>query len=142
MTVKDVLVADHNVDNILVSVRDKNFRFIAEYVIGKNVCPSKHHCYQYDTEAGGVYLLAGVKHFFIDKEIQFHEADALCKGTRGYGVMLDKIPKELLNLKVTFMSPQKGITKDLYHGYEFICCSDLWFGIPGEGEKIEREQNV
>lgn len=142
MTVKDVLDANLNVDNIRVTVRANNSQFIAEYIIGRDVRPSKYHRFQYDTAAGSVYRLDGLKYIFIDKEIQYHEADVIYKGTKGYGVMLEEIPKELLDLEVSLLSPRKSINRGSYHGYEFECYSDLWMGIAGEDEKIEREQNV
>ena len=137
MTVKEVLDADLNVDNIRVTVRANNSQFIAEYSIGRDVRPSKYHRFQYDTVVGSVYSLDGLKFIFIDKEIQFHEADVPYKGAKGFGVLLEDIPKELLELEVSYLMPIKSINRGQYHGYKFDCRSDLWIGIPGEDEKVE-----
>lgn len=140
MTVKEVLDADLNVDNIRVTVRGNHSQFIAEYIIGRDVRPSKYHRFQYDTAAGSVYLLDGLKYIYIDKEIQFHEADVPYKGAKGFGVLLEKIPKELLELEVSFLTPIKGNNHGEYHGYKFDCRSDLWIGIPGEDKILELEE--
>ena len=137
MTVEDVLAADLNVDNIRVTVRANNSQFIAEYIIGRDARPSKYHRFQYDTAVGSVYHLDGLKYLYIEKEIQFHEADVPCKGTKGFGVVLEEIPKELLELEVSYLMPIKSINRGQYHGYKFDCRSDLWIGIPGEDEKVE-----
>lgn len=137
MTVKEVLDADLNVDNIRVTVLANNSQFIAEYIIGRDVRPSKYHRFQYDTAAGSVYRLDGLIYIYIDKEIQFHEADVPYKGAKGYGVMLEEIPKELLELEVSYLTPIKSINRGSYHGYKFECHSDLWMGISGEDEKVE-----
>lgn len=139
MTVEDVLAADLNVDNIRVTVRANNSQFIASYIIGKDVRASKYHRFQHETKAGSVYRLDGLKYIYIDKEIQFHEADVPYKGSKGYGVMLEEIPKELLELEVSYLRPIKSINRDQYHGYIFGCRSDLWIGIPGEDEKVTQE---
>ena len=139
MTVKEVLDADLNVDNIRVTVRGNHSQFIAEYIIGRDVRPSKYHRFQYDTAAGSVYRLDGLKYIFIDKEIQFHEADVPYKGAKGFGVMLEEIPKDLLELEVSFLTPIKGNTHGEYHGYKFDCRSDLWIGISGEDDKVAQE---
>lgn len=139
MTVEDVLAADLNVDNIRVTVRANNSQFIAEYIIGRDAHPSKYHRFQYDTAVGSVYSLDGLKYIFIDKEIQFHEADVPYKGAKGFGVLLEDIPKELLDLEVTYLTPTKSINRGSYHGYKFVCYSDLWMGISGEDEIIEQE---
>lgn len=140
MTVKDVLSADLNVDNIDVTVRASNSQFIASYRIGRDVRPSKYHRFQYDTAVGSVYHLDGLKYLYIEKEIQFHEADVPYKGTKGFGVVLEEIPKELLALEVSLLTPTKSINRGSYHGYKFVCYSDLWMGISGEDEIIEQEQ--
>ena len=139
MTVKEVLDADLNVDNIQVTVRANNSQFIAEYNIGRDVRPSKYHRFQYDTAAGSVYHLDGLKYIFIDKEIQFHEADVPYKGAKGFGVLLEEIPQGLLDLEVSYLTQIKSIIRGSYHGYRFECHSDLWIGIPGEDEIIELE---
>lgn len=56
---------------------------------------------------------------------------------KGFGVLLEEIPKELLDLEVSYLRPIKSINRDQYHGYIFGCRSDLWIGIPGEDEKVE-----
>ena len=132
MTVKEVLDADLNVDNIRVTVRGNHSQFITEYIIGRDVRPSKYHRFQHDTAAGSVYRLDGLKYIYIDKEIQFHEADVPYKGAKGFGVMIEEIPKDLLELEVS-------LNRGSYHGYKFECYSDLWMGISGEDEIIEQE---
>ena len=120
MTVKDVLSADLNVDNIDVTVRASNSQFIASYRIGRDVRPSKYHRFQYDTAAGSVYHLDGLKYLYIEKEIQFHEADVPYKGTKGFGVTIETAVLRCIRTGTAQASGNMTIQAMMDNGWDLI----------------------
>lgn len=143
MTIKDVLKADWTVDNIEVTVRDAaTTRFITEYHIGENLQYSKHFYYIQETKAGTLYEDSDMKHFYMERIIQHLHLpmDDKKRGQEGcVGVLLDRIPKELLELEIDHMMPYGLGTSSDMHGYHFECNVGMWFGIPGENEEVEEE---
>ena len=143
MTIKDVLKADWTVDNIEVTVRDAaTTRFITEYHIGESLLYSKHFDYIQETKAGTIYGNMDMKHLYMERIIQHLHLPMEDKkrGQEGcVGVLLDRIPKELLELEIDHMMPYGyGSSSDM-HGYHFECHAGMWFGIPGENEEVEEE---
>lgn len=53
------------------------------------------------------------------------------------GVLLEEIPKELLELPVESMHPYNCGRSDDMHGYRFDCYVEAWNGIPGEYKQME-----
>ena len=133
MTIRELLIADWNVDQLKITVRDSNTKFITEYCLGSNVQPSRFHRYCCTTKAGEIYTRDGLKYIYIDKTIQFHsDPNVTYRGTKPYGVMLERIPKKLLEMEVDLVSPYHIGWADDLHGYHINCICDLWTGIDGE----------
>lgn len=142
MTLREVLEADWTVDRLYIAVRTSDLRFVTEYIIGPDLKMPKGYRWKCETKAGDVYEYEAnnLKRIYINKIIQFKHSDKPYKGggCRPVGVMLKEIPKELLELEITFMSPT-DFGRDLngWHGYRMDCVSDLWMGIPGESEIVK-----
>lgn len=143
MTIKDVLKADWTVENINVTVWDAaTMKFITEYHIGENLQYSRYFYYIQETKAGTLYEDSGMKHFYMERIIQHLHLpmDDKKRGQEGcVGVLLDRIPKELLELEIDHMMPYGLGTSSDMHGYHFECNVGMWFGIPGENEEVEEE---
>lgn len=146
MTIKDVLKADWTVDNINVTVRDAaTMKFITEYHIGENLLyPMYFYCFEsiQETKAGTLYKESGMKHLYMERMIQ-HRHLPMEDKKRGQewcvGVLLERIPKELLELEIDHMMPYSLGSSSGMHGYHFDCNVGMWFGIPGENEEVEEE---
>lgn len=140
MTIRELLIADWDVDRLEITVRDRNTKFITAYYLGSNVKPSRFHRYCCSTEAGDIYSRDGLKYIYIDKPIQFHsDPNVTYRGTKPYGVMLKRIPKKLLEMEVDRVSPYHTGGSDDLHGYRIDCICDLWPGIAGEDIKIDHQ---
>lgn len=138
MTIRDVLEADWTIDEIDITVRDKESRYIMRYRIGRDVKPGNSMRFDFQSELGEVYNDSGMKTLFMKRIIQFRQQEKIPKGKEGcVGVLLNKIPNEILELKVEYMSPYKYGRSDGMHGYYFTCHVDTWSGIPGENKQME-----
>ena len=138
MIIREVLEADWNVDRIDVTVRNQCGEFITAYIIGMDVKPSRYHRYQYEVKAGSIYENQGCKYVFINRIIQHHQLGGnFREKVKSFGVLLEEIPKELLNLEIDSMRPYHMGCSDDLHGYRFVCRTNEWSGIPGEAEKQE-----
>lgn len=139
MKLREVLEADWTVDRLYITVRTSEGRFVTKYCIGPNLKPSKGHRWLYETKAGDVYEQFSARVIYINKIIQFKQSSKPYKGSnRPVGVVLKEIPKELLELEITFMAPT-DCGRDVYgwHGYRMDCTSDLWMGISGEDKIVK-----
>lgn len=139
MTLREVLEVDWTVDRLDITVRTSELHFVTEYRIGPDLKMPKGYRWKCETKAGDVYEQNNLKRIYINKIIQFWHSDKPYKGkSRPVGVILKEIPKELLALEITFMSPTDcGRDAQGWHGYRMDCVSDLWTGIPGEQEIVE-----
>lgn len=138
MTIQEVLEADWTVDRMDVTVRNQYGKFITAYIIGRDVKPSKYHRYQYEANAGSIYESQGCKYVFINRIIQHHQLDGKFREkVKSFGVLLEEIPEELLNLEIDSMSPYHTGRSNGLHGYYFSCRTNEWNGITGETEKVE-----
>lgn len=140
MTIRDVLIADWDVDKIDVTVRDRETtKYIMRYCIGKDVRPGRSERFLYEAEIGDVHGEPKLKTLYIDRIIQFYQMEHKPQGKEMCrGVLLKEIPKEVLNLTIGHMHPHNcGRSNDL-HGYVFDCyVDDAWSGIPGETKQVE-----
>lgn len=139
MTVREVLDADWTVDEIDVTVRNReSSRYIMRYCIGRDVKAGRSQRFDYESELGDVYNDSGMRTLFIKRIIQFRQQEKKPQGKEMcVGVLFNKIPKEILELKVSHMYPYKCGRSDGNHGYYFVCYVDEWSGIPGENKQIE-----
>lgn len=128
MTILEVLEADWNVDRMEVTVRNQCGEFITAYIIGRDVKPSKYHRYQYETKAGSIYESQGCKYVFINRIIQHHQLDGKFREkAKSFGVLLEEIPKELLNLDIDSMRPyHMGCTYDCMMNREGSCLGGFY----------------
>lgn len=142
MTVKEVLKADWTVESIVITVRDANTtRFLEEYHIGENLQYSNNFKYVQETKAGTLYSDVGMKHLYMERIIQYRHLSKKSKGEElCVGVVMENIPQELLDLEIGHMRPYGCGRSDDMHGYLFNCYSMMWFGVPGENEKIEESR--
>lgn len=137
MTIREVLEADWNVDRIDVTVRERETaKYIMRYCIGKDVSPGRSQRFLYKTEIGDVCGNSDTKALYINRIIQFNQLENKPQGkTMCHGVLLEEIPKELLDLTIVTISPyQCGYSND-FHAYDFNCYADTWSGIAGEYEQ-------
>lgn len=139
MTVREVLETDWTVDRIEVTVREKNTtKYIMQYRIGRNVDAGKSERFAYESDAGDVYENAGMKVLVMKKIIQYRQKSKKPQGKEMcVGVILQEIPKEILELSVYYMSPYHCGYSNEMHGYRFECYVNSWAGIPGENKQIE-----
>lgn len=139
MTIREVLDADWTVDKIDVTVRDRETtKYIMQYCIGRDVNPGRSQRWSYEAECGDVYENSGMKTLFIRRIIQFRQLPKKPQGKEmSVGVLIDAIPKEILELHVGSMYPYDCGHSDEMHGYRFDCYVDTWSGIPGESKQIE-----
>ena len=137
MTIREVLDADWTVAWIRVTIRDLQERFVAEYIIGKDVKPYAYCHYQREAEGGSVYDDGGRKYVFINRTIQ-HSQLYECttrERTRSVGVLLTEIPAALLDLEIKHMRPEGTGRSDDLHGYSFTCRAFAWDSLSGEREQ-------
>ena len=139
MLVKDVLEADWTVDEIVVTVREKeSTRYIMEYCIGRDVKAGRSQSFVQETGLGDLYRSSGMKTLFMNRIIQHRQLEKKAQGKEMcVGVLLENIPVELQNLTVNYMRPYGGGKSDGMHGYRFTCYVDVWNGITGEYEQLE-----
>ena len=139
MTIKDVLITDWKVDRIDVTVREKqSSKYIMEYYIGRDVEAGRSQRFAYETEVGDVYENAKMKTLFMKRIIQYRQLPKKPQGKEMcVGVLLEQIPKELLDLTIESMYPYNCGHSDEMHGYRFECYVDTWNGIQGEYNQIK-----
>lgn len=132
--------ADWTVSWFTAVVRENETGKCVEYIIGRDVEPSKYMRFQYETKSGDVYKDRGIKVVIINKNIQFRWQKDKPNGKEAcVGVLKENIPKELLNLTVYHMYPSGCGRSDGMHGYHFECYVDFWGGIPRENEQMSFE---
>lgn len=138
MTIREVLNADWTVSWFEVDIRDNNStRYICKYLIGKDVKQSRYARFVCETAAGDIYKDTVGKIVVIDKIIQFRYLTKRPQGKEMcVGVLVEEIPKEILDLIISHMSPSGCGRSDDMHGYCFTCYVDYWGGIPGENEQL------
>ena len=139
MKIREVLEADWTVDRIEVTVRNKETtRYIMQYCIGKDMKPGSSEKFDYEAECGDVYQSCGMRNMYIKRIIQFRQLEEKPQGKDlCVGVLLNEIPKEILELEVGHMTPYRCGTSDGLHGYYFDCYVDRWDGIQGENKQME-----
>ena len=137
MTIREVLNTDWTVSWFEVEIRKEDVSGYCKYIIGKDVKPSKYMRFVRETAVGDIYKDHAGKIVLIDRIIQFRQLPEKPKGKEMcVGVLDDVIPKEILDLSVSHMSPSGCGRSDEMHGYRFCCYVDSWFGIPGENEQL------
>lgn len=141
MLIREILEADNNVSRLYITVREKeSLKYIMRYCIGKGVKRGKSEKFMYESECGTVYGNAGMNTLYMDRIIQHYQLDNVPLSKIGLkGVLTERIPKEIMNLPVTYMSPRDAGYSDGLHGYSFECNVDNWCGIPGENKQMEIE---
>lgn len=98
------------------------------------------HGFISETVAGDIYKDGQNKIIVGDKIIQHRQLPEKAKGKEMcVGVLVEKIPKEILDLNVSYMHPSGVGRSDDMHGYRFCCYVDKWNGIPGECEQISMD---
>lgn len=139
MTIKDVLIADWKVDRIDITVREReSSKYIMEYCIGRDVEAGRSQRFAYETELGDVYENSKMKTLFMKRIIQYRHLPKKPQGKEMcLGVLLEQIPKELLNLPIESMYPYHCGHSDEMHGYRFECYVSTWSGITGECKQIK-----
>lgn len=139
MKIRDVLIADWNVDRIDVTVRERETtKYIMRYCIGRDVKPGLSERLCYEVEAGDLYGNSSIKTLYINRIIQFFQQDNKPQG-KGMcrGILEKEIPKEIMELEIEYMVPYHCGGSDELHGYCFDCYVDAWSGIPGETKQME-----
>lgn len=137
MTIKEVLEADWTVDHIEIRIISQNPLYVGRYCIGEKVGPCKYEKFVCETKAGDIYGDGVLKTLYIKKNIQFRNKRECPKGKEGcVGVLIEEIPKEILNLEVEYMRPDSLGHSSGMHGYSINCRPVIWFGVPGERESI------
>lgn len=141
MTIREVLDVDWTVAWIRVTIRDLQGRFVAEYVVGKDVKPHVHCRYQREAEGGSVYDDGGRKYVFINRTIQHFQLDkhTTREKAQSVGVLLTEIPAALLDLEIKHMRPEGTGRSDGLHGYRFTCRVFAWDSLSDEREKEQGE---
>ena len=142
MTINDLLQADWNIDKLDITVRNASTtRYIMRYCIGRDVKPGRSERFHYESECGDVYRTSGMSTLFMNRIIQHCQLPNLPQNRIGLrGVLEKEIPRELLELSVTHMSPYDcGHSNDL-HGYRLNCYVNSWNGIPGENKQISLDE--
>lgn len=140
MTIREVLDADWTVAWIRVTIRDLQERFVAKYIVGKDVKPHVYCRYQREAEGGSVYDDGGRKYVFINRTIQHSQLDSATREkVRSVGVLFTEIPTVLLDLKIKHMRPEGTGNSDDLHGYNFTCNVLAWNPLPDEHEKRQGE---
>lgn len=145
MTVREVLKADWNVDGIQVDIIIGGRR-VTCYHVGAKVEPGKYWRYDHETKAGDVYKDGKIKQVLVRRVIQNYGWSGAKPSQVGcVGVLIDQIPRELVDLEVTEMMPEWGIHRhgsDM-HGYIFTAEPDMivWSGIKGEDEIVKEGGN-
>lgn len=139
MTIREVLDVDWTVAWIRVTIRDLQERFVATYIIGKDVKPHAYCRYQREAEGGSVYDDGGRKYVFINRIIQHSQLDKCTtrEKARSVGVLLTEIPAALLDLEIKHMRPEGTGRSDDLHGYSFTCRVFAWDSL---SDKREKEQ--
>lgn len=139
MTIREVLNADWTVDRIEITVRDrKTTKYIMRYCIGRDVEPGRSERFAYETEMGDIYEISKMKMLFMKRIIQFRQLKEKPMGKEScVGVLVEEIPRELLDLEIDHMHPYHCGGSDGMHGYCFDCYVDAWGGIRGENKQIE-----
>lgn len=139
MIIQEILEADWDVDRLDITVRDKETtKYIMRYCIGKDVKAGKSEKFMYESECGNVYVDAGKNTLYMDRVIQHCQLKNLPLTRIGLkGVLIEKIPKELMGLQVEKMMPYGGGNSDGLHGYYLDCYVDSWGGIAGENKQME-----
>lgn len=139
MTIREVLEADWTVSWFEVEVRNKETtRLFSQYLIGKDVKPSKYMRFACETAAGDIYKNHTARIVIVDKIIQFRQLPKRPQGKEMcVGVLTELIPKEILDLTISHMRPSDCGRSDGMHGYRFHSYVDYWGGIPGEDEQME-----
>lgn len=134
MTIREVLVADWDVDRIDVIVREaKTEKYIMRYLIGRDVKPGRSSQFLHETEAGDIYTSAEMKTLCIKRIIQFCQLEHKPKSKIGCrGIIEREIPHEIMDLEIEHMSPYHCGYLDELHGYCFSCNTDNWGGVKGE----------
>lgn len=137
MTIREVLDVDWTVAWIRVTIRDLQERFVATYIIGKDVKPYVYCRYRREAEGGSVYDDGGRKYVFINRTIQHFQLDECTtrEKARSVGVLLTEIPAALLDLEINHMRPEGTGRSDGLHGYRFTCRVFAWDSLPDEREK-------
>lgn len=139
MTIREVLNADWTVSWFEVDVREiESTKMIRTYLIGKGVKPARHARFIEVTAAGDIYKDGQHKVVVTDKVIQFRQLPKRPQGKEMcVGVLIEDIPRELLDLDINYMHPSGCGCSDDMHGYRFTCYTDYWNGITGENEQME-----
>lgn len=119
MTIKEVLEADWCINHLEIVVRrEKDSRYVASYLIGKGVRSPKYAKFADETAAGDIYMDGKRKIVVIDKNIQYRQLEKKPIGREMcVGVLIEKIPKELLELRIDSMMPIDCGRSDDMHGY-------------------------
>lgn len=141
MTIREVLDVDWTVAWIRVTIRDLQERFVAKYIIGKDVKPYVYCRYQCEAEGGSVYDDGGRKYVFINRIIQHSQLDKCTtrEKARSVGVLLTEIPAALLDLEIKHMRPEGAGRSDDLHGYSFTCNVLAWNPLLDEREERQGE---
>lgn len=139
MTIQEVLCTDWDVNEIDVTVRDReSSMYIMRYRIGKNASAGIAATFDYRSECGVVYRDLGFKTLYMNRAIQFGELEKKPKGKEMCrGVQMEEIPREILELTVERMRPCNCGSLNGFHGYVFDCYVDMWSGIRGENKQME-----
>lgn len=137
MTIREVLEADWTVSWFEVEIRKEGVNGYSEYIIGKDVKPSKYMRFVCETAAGDIYKDHAGKIVIIDKIIQHRQLSKKPQGKEMcVDVLTEEVPKELLDLTISHMSPSGCGRSDDMHGYRFCCYVKFWSGISGENEQM------
>jgi hypothetical protein len=148
MTIKELLKADNNICELEVNIFDKRNHFKICYAIGRDVAPIKAIKLTYRTKIGDMYEIRRnnyepIKTLYIKRIIQYTQLNAEEKAKRKniVGVLIDEIPKEILELEVDKIMPYKREHMG-GHGYYINCVHPMWQGLPGEDEVIDDESGI
>jgi hypothetical protein len=142
MKIKELLSVDQNVGEIWVDIYNKQGKPIRGYVYGKNSEPYEHMDFIEKTKMGEVYNDGNCRIIFVREPIHyFHLSEKEKARKKKTGTQLNKIPKEILDLKIKNIVPYgcgyKSNPEERLHMYFIGCVCPDWTGLPGENEVIE-----
>lgn len=134
MTIRDILTVDDNVCEIYVHIYAGGGYLHTVYTIGENLKPSKYWKFLEETQIGDVYKDGNARQVLIERNIQARNRKNPPANQIGcWGVLLNEIPKELLELEIEKMSPSWIGSNEERHRYWFYCAPLVaWGGIKGE----------
>ena len=139
MKLIEVLKADWSVDNINVTVRDKETsKYIMQYRIGADARPDMYERFVSENSQCVVYEgQIGMQAVVMRRIIQNYQLDDLPPNRQGlHGVVEKAIPKAIRELEVSHMMPYSYGRGDSLHGYMFDCYVAKWSGIEEEHEQV------